>query len=466
MSNENDMDMDGVKIKKGLKSFGPKKNAVNDNAQSSAEKTALPPESVKNEDEGKVSTRFKILPGGKAEVIQIPTQPQPKELRADVFASTKTSRSFEANVGVNNEGVNANVGVSMSKSTEVKTGVAAQINKEDVLAQVQAKGKDGKVPLDELSKVLLRQMGIKNEDIEKLEAMDAEARAKAVSQISEKLAIALREEKGTELRAGVSVGGRGAPAAEGGARGPGAGTVANELLATGGALIGGMAALAGGSVRLAGAAAGALGRSASALGQGIKDTREAKRFDAVSVLPTISEYRVKKVEEAAENYGNAVDSFWKVPPMVAMRQEIEERARKTGISVPDAMAKMKPGGEWAELHDKFVKEVAASPEATQSKVAMDKALSSWIRQYDHGNEELLGADVDGNPNHMKAKRRIDATKDKMEEKAADSPVFGGESESHAERLKAAVQAIIERIKEVLQAVRQKVFGGEAEHAAP
>ena len=335
-----------------------------------------------------------------------------------------------------------------------------------MLAQVQAKGKDGKVPLDELSKVLLRQMGIKNEDIEKLEAMDAEARAKAVSQISEKLAIALREEKGTELRAGVSVGGRGAPAAEGGARGPGAGTVANELLATGGALIGGMAALAGGSVRLAGAAAGALGRSASALGQGIKDTREAKRFDAVSVLPTISEYRVKKVEEAAENYGNAVDSFWKVPPMVAMRQEIEERARKTGISVPDAMAKMKPGGEWAELHDKFVKEVAASPEATQSKVAMDKALSSWIRQYDHGNEELLGADVDGNPNHMKAKRRIDATKDKMEEKAADSPVFGGESESHAERLKAAVQAIIERIKEVLQAVRQKVFGGEAEHAAP
>ena len=140
--------------------------------------------------------------------------------------------------------------------------------------------------------------------------------------------------------------------------------------------------------------------------------------------------------------------------------------RKTGISVPDAMAKMKPGGEWAELHDKFVKEVAASPEATQSKVAMDKALSSWIRQYDHGNEDLLGADVDGNPNHMKAKSRIDATKDKMEEKAADSPVFGGESESHAERLKAAVQAIIERIKEVLQAVRQKVFGGEAEHAAP
>lgn len=467
MSSENDMDMDGLKIKKGLKKFGPTKTVVNDNAQiESAEKAAKPSEKPENEADGKISTRFRILPGGKAEVIQLPTQPQPTELKADIFTSSKTSKSFEANVGVSNEGVSANVGMSMSKSTEVRTGVAAQINKEDVLAEVQAKGKDGKVPLDELSKVLLRQMGIKNEDIEKLEAMDADARAKAVSQISEKLAVALREEKGAELRAGVSVGGRGAPAAEGGVRGPGTGTVANELLATGGALIGGMAALAGGSVRLAGAAAGALGRGAATLGQGIKDAREAKRFDAVSVLPTISEYRVKKVEEAAENYGNAVDSFWKVPPMAAMRHEIEERARKTGISVPDAMAKMKPGGEWADLHDKFVKEVAASPEATQSKVAMDKALSSWIRQYDHGNEELLGADVDGNPNHMKAKSRIDATKDKMEEKAADSPVFGGESESHAERLRAAVQAIIERIKEVLQAVRQKVFGGEAEHAAP
>ncbi len=466
MSSENDMD--GVKMK-DIPSFGPKKKAGNDNQRADVtEKSDKTPKKGAEADE-LVSTRFRILPGGKAAVIPIPTQPQPTVLKSDISTTTKTAKSFEANVGVSNEGVNADVGISMSKSTEVKTGVAAQINKEDVLAQVQAKGKDGKVPLDELSKVLLRQMGIKNEDIEKLEAMDAEARAKAVSQISERLAVALREEKGAELRAGVSVGGgRGAQAADGGGvRGPGAGTVANELLATGGALVGGMAALAGGSVRLAGAAAGALGRGAAALSQGIKGGGEPKRFDAVSVLPTISEYRVKKVEEAAENYGNAVDSFWKVPPMAAMRHEIEERARKTGISVPDAMAKMKPGGEWADLHEKFVKEVAASPEATQSKVAMDKALSSWIRQYDHGNEELLGADVDSNPNHMKAKNRIDATKDKMMEKTADSPVFGGESESHAERLREAVRAIIERIKEMFQAVRQKVFGGgEPEHAAP
>lgn len=460
MSSENDMD--GVKVKKGLPSFGKKPKSGNDNDNIVlSEKSSKSPEISGNDNGGNPIMNLRILPGGKATVI--PMQSVNSTVDGSFSVTKKNSKSFDANVGVNNEGVKANVGLSTSKSTEVKT----EISKEDVLAQVQAKAKDGKVSLDEVAKVLLRKMGIKNEDIEKLEAMDAEARAKALSQISERLAVALREEKGTELRAGVSVGGRGAPVAEGGAvRGPGAGTVANELLATGGALVGGMAALAGGSVRLAGAAAGALGRSASALGQGIKDARETKRFDAVSVLPTISEYRVKKVEEAAENYSNAVDSFWKVPPMAAMRHEIEERARTTGISVPDAMAKMKPGGEWAELHDKFVKEVAASPEATQSKVAMDKALSSWIRQYDHGSEEMLGADVDGNPNHRKAKARIDATKDKMEEKTSDSPIFGGESESHAERLKAAVQAIIERIREVLQAVRQKVFGGEAEHAAP
>ena len=218
-------------------------------------------------------------------------------------------------------------------------------------------------------------------------------------------------------------------------------------------------------MRLAGAAAGALGRGVAALGQGLMG-RRAQPFEVVSVLPTISEYRVKKVEEAARNYDKAVDSFWKVPPMAAMRKEIEERARQTGLSVPDAMAKMKPGGEWADLHDKFVQGVAASPDAIQSKVAMDKALSSWVRQYDHGTEELLGADVEGNPSHKKAKERIEASLAAMEGKTAQTPVFGGESESHAERLKAAVAAIMERIKEFFHAVGQRFSGAEADHAAP
>ena len=472
MSTDKDLDkakasaMDDVKIKESrIPNFTVQKKA---GVSKSAKAEAQPTGQKANDIDNIVSMpKLRVLRGGGAEIPEFGVKKSSIQQELDVSASKKVDKKFDANVGVDKDGVNASVGFSMSSSTEVKAGVAAKLDKEQVLAEVQAKGKDGKVPLDELSKVLLRQMGVKPEDIENLEALDAEERAQAVARISEQFSMALREEKGTEIRGGLSVGGRGrgADAPEGGATASVGGVIANEVAATGGALIGGIASLAGGSVRLAGAAAGALGRGVAALGQGLMG-RRAQPFEVVSVLPTISEYRVKKVEEAARNYDKAVDSFWKVPPMAAMRKEIEERARQTGLSVPDAMAKMKPGGEWADLHDKFVQGVAASPDAIQSKVAMDKALSSWVRQYDHGTEELLGADVEGNPSHKKAKERIEASLAAMEGKTAQTPVFGGESESHAERLKAAVAAIMERIKEFFHAVGQRFSGAEADHAAP
>lgn len=472
MSTDKDLDkakasaMDDVKIKESkIPNFTVQKKT---DASKSAKAAAQPTGQKANDIDNIVSMpKLRVLRGGGAEIPEFGVKKSSIQQELDVSATKKVDKKFDANVGVDKDGVNASVGFSMSSSTEVKAGMAAKLDKEQVLAEVQAKGKDGKVPLDELSKVLLRQMGVKPEDIENLEALDAEERAQAVARISEQFSMALREEKGTEIRGGLSVGGRGrgADAPEGGATASVGGVIANEVAATGGALIGGIASLAGGSVRLAGAAAGALGRGVAALGQGLMG-RRAQPFEVVSVLPTISEYRVKKVEEAARNYDKAVDSFWKVPPMAAMRKEIEERARQTGLSVPDAMAKMKPGGEWADLHDKFVEGVAASPDAIQSKVAMDKALSSWVRQYDHGTEELLGADIEGNPSHKKAKERIEASLAAMEGKTAQTPVFGGESESHAERLKAAVAAIIERIKEFFHAVGQRFSGAEADHAAP
>ena len=474
MSTDKDLDkakasaMDDVQIKESrIPNFTVQKKA---GVSKSAEAEAQPTGQKANDIDNIVSMpKLRVLRGGGAEIPEFGVKKSSIQQELDVSASKKVDKKFDANVGVDKDGVNASVGFSMSSSTEVKAGVAEKLDKEQVLAEVQAKGKDGKVPLDELSKVLLRQMGVKPEDIENLEALDAEQRAQAVARISEQFSVALREEKGTEIRGGISVGGRGrgaaAPEGGGGATASVGGVIANEVAATGGALIGGIASLAGGSVRLAGAAAGALGRGVAALGQGLMG-RRTQPFEVVSVLPTISEYRVKKVEEAARNYDKAVDSFWKVPPMAAMRKEIEERARQTGLSVPDAMEKMKPGGEWADLHDKFVQGVAASPDAIQSKVAMDKALSSWVRQYDHGTEELLGADIEGNPSHKKAKERIEASLASMEGKTAQTPVFGGESESHAERLKAAVAAIMERIKEFFHSVGQRFSGAEADHATP
>lgn len=323
------------------------------------------------------------------------------------------------------------------------------------------KDKVEKKPLDAIAKMLLAQMGYKKEDIAKIEAMESTARDEEIARIFEKLQSALKQEKGAVTKS-TGHNGSGQNGEKNNA------TVASELLAAGGALVGGVASLAlGGSAKILGAAVKSLGMGSSTETMGFfgSGTAKAHQFDAVAVLPKISEYRVKKTEEAEQKYSMAVETFWKVPPMALLRREIEERARKSGLSVVDVMEKMKPDGELKDLHDKFIKEVAASPEATQSKVFMDKALSSWIRQYDRASEEMLSADIDENPGHKKAKDRLDASKNNMELKTAESPVFGGESESHAERFRAAIEAILKSIRELFQAVRNKVSGEEVSHAS-
>ena len=54
----------------------------------------------------------------------------------------------------------------------------------------------------------------------------------------------------------------------------------------------------------------------------------------------------------------------------------------------------------------------------------------------------------------------------MQSKSAETPVFGGKKKSQAQRHKEAIEAIAKRIREILEAVRQKVFGEEVEHANP
>lgn len=428
-----EMDMDGPSIKSGMPTFSKKMNA---------------PQKSANEE---------------LDPNNIPELKERVEKSESIFGSTKTQKHMEAGLEVGSEGVNANVGVSMSKTSEVSFGTSAEISKEQVLAEAK-KDPNGKVPLDAVSKAILKQLGYKPEDIEKLDAMDAEERDEEVRRIFERFQVALREEKGMKASAGVSIGDRDAQQEANAVNN----TVAGQALALGGGVLAaGLGALGRGTGKLLGATAGALARGFEHGAEALNTTfKGEKSFEGISVLPKISEYRLKKVEEAAENYSHAVDKFWKVPAMAAMRHEIEERARQTGLSVPDAMEKIKPGGEWQDLHQKFVDQVSASPEAIQSKVAMDKALSSWIRQYDHGSEELLSVDVDADPSHQKAKERFEASKELMQSKSAETPVFGGEEESHAQRLKEAIEAIAKRIREILEAVRQKVFGGEVEHANP
>lgn len=486
MSNEKDIDkdlgaMDDLKIRKNIPNFSNKPTTEKTKEPSApAEKNSEISMNDNNIIDGssivKSPSHMKLVKGNG---VRLEAENQPfynsENIQAQVSSSTKKSSSFEAGASFGNEGASASVGMKTSKTTEVSSSASAEIDKKHLHESLQAKGidlKDGKVPLDELSKVILASMGIEPEELLKL---DAKERDKVLAKVSERIEIALREEKGMEFRAGVNTQKQN-PNRNGqdaGAQGPGGSTIASEVIAATGALVGGAASLALGSVRVIGAAGLAAGKGLSGLVTGrdngsvvkANEGTPAQRFDGVAVLPTISEYRVNQVEKSADGYQRAVENFWQVPPMAAMRKEIEERARTTGLSVPDAMAKMKPGGEWADLHEKFVKEVAGSPDAVKAKVGMDQALKSWVRQYDRGSEELLSADVEENPHHRKAKNRVDATMGKMEELAGETPVFGGETQSHAERLKASVQAILERLREILQTVKEKVFGG-AEHATP
>lgn len=345
--------------------------------------------------------------------------------------------------------VSASVGASVTSKSEV--------GNDELMAAVKEELGDKSPSFASVAEIVLKKLGI---DPDKLQDEKDAERLQMIQEIAATLQAQFRVEKGAEIRAGVSAGASMQATADGSVRA--SASLAGEILASGGAVVGGLASLAGGSAQAMGAAAKSLGRFLS----GSPDPHSPSgKFGRVTLLPTISEYRVGKVEEATNNYEKAMTDFWKLEPMSALRSEIEKRARTSGMSVPDAMAKMKPGGEWGDLHEKFVQAVADSPEALQQKVAMDSALKSFIRQVGNGREELLSADVDENPAQLRAKRRIEASEDRMQEMTKMSPLFGGESQSHAERLREALENIVERLRELVASMREKIMGHGVSHDA-
>ncbi|KPY55609.1 hypothetical protein [Pseudomonas amygdali] len=180
--------------------------------------------------------------------------------------------------------------------------------------------------------------------------------------------------------------------------------------------------------------------------QGADGDAETSR---VTVLPRLSEYRVDQVDRAASNYQKAHENFWQAHRMPLIRQEIESRAEAAGLTPQDVIEKMKPNGEFADLHEKFNKAVAQSPDAQIAKKAMDKALDGWTKQYGRAQEELLNPETEGSPHYDKLKDRLGRSSDSMHKNAADIPAFEGE-QSHMEKLKDAMLKLVERLKEMAQ----------------
>lgn len=362
-------------------------------------------------------------------------------LSGQEFRERTVERSASAKVEAGSDGLSASV--SLGTRTEVKEGSAVTIESLQEALRASGLGKDGKpVSLEDIARVVREQLGI---DID-----EQDERAEEVRGVAEHLAAGIRQESGSQVSAGVSAGSGAGPAGTAGS------TVGAELAGGAAALVGGIAGLVGGSMRAVGA---------SLSGLGAKPESPISRFNDVMMLQGITSYRVKKVEDLASEYAGALDTFWQLPKMQMLRSEIEERARQSGLSVPDAMAKMKPGGEWEELHNKFTAEVAASPEATKAKVALDSALKGFIKQHDRSMQELETADLDGNPKHRDAQDRVEAAQEKMSELTALSPVFAGERQSHAERFTQALNELLERLRNRIAMVLDKTFG-RASHDSP
>lgn len=204
---------------------------------------------------------------------------------------------------------------------------------------------------------------------------------------------------------------------------------------------------------------GAIGGAVDVISSGLKAA--ARSFDGkspnpleenIQILPRISEYRVGAIEKAAAGYQDAVSQFWQSGSMPDVKREIEERARVTGVSVNDVIEKMKPGGEMADLHEKFVQAFVASPNSGSQKKNMDKALEAWGRQYSRGQEELLNPETKGLPQYEGIRDRLLKSKEAMERSSSEVPLFDGEEKSHAERLKEIMAHIAEKIKEFLERI--------------
>ncbi|MGS0567085.1 hypothetical protein [Xanthomonas oryzae] len=217
----------------------------------------------------------------------------------------------------------------------------------------------------------------------------------------------------------------------------------------------------------AGAVRGVVGGVASALARKPSATGELAA-GGVMVLPRLSEYRVDQVERAASAYEEAHEQFWAADKMPFVRKEIEERARQTGISVEDVVSKMKPGGEFSDLAEKFNSALAESPAAQDSRKAMNKALDGFVKQYGRAQEELLNPETENNPHYRGLKDRLGQSLGKMSENAAGLPRADGEEQSHLERLKDAMAKIAEKLKEIVRdfvnTIRGRGVGKEADNA--
>lgn len=224
--------------------------------------------------------------------------------------------------------------------------------------------------------------------------------------------------------------------------------------ANGGRSVGnGAVSLVDGVMSLAGATLAAGGKAAKTMASFITNDDQVNEpeypesfTNYIDKMPRLSEYRVAQAEKNANEYQEALEKFWQSGGMSNIREQVNELSRKTGVSVQDVTQKMKPGGDYEELHRAFVDEVLKSPDAQKQKKAMDVALERWVRQYGRGQEELQNPETKESPLIDSMRQRLERTKETMMSNVGQTPGTG--DHSPLEVFRDALRKIVQNIKEM------------------
>ncbi|MCL2875361.1 MAG: hypothetical protein FWF12_03525 [Betaproteobacteria bacterium] len=164
------------------------------------------------------------------------------------------------------------------------------------------------------------------------------------------------------------------------------------------------------------------------------------------LMRVCSDYRVTRTERAVDDYRQKLKWLWQTSSFEGIGKQIEAIAHDKGISVDKAVEQMSPDGELADFGNRFMETVKTNPDARNNMRRLDRALNSFIHQYKHGMQELLGT-----PDAMyreKWKARIDESEKKMRGLVGSVPKAFEEEPSHQEKLGAAVQDVHEKLEDV------------------
>lgn len=201
-------------------------------------------------------------------------------------------------------------------------------------------------------------------------------------------------------------------------------------------------------------AAPILGAATGSAVDGIATTHtDSASAEGTSTVPpdvlSYYDYRFNQAQDAVAVYEQEMQAMWQADRMAKVREMIDERAQELGVSVNEVVEKMRPGGELEDLHEEFMKNLDASPDARAHLAKMDEALDRYLKHNEHARQHIAKERHAPDPDAEtldKKDQDLDALQGRMEANTQQIPRSGNDQQSHLERLREAIRAMFERLK--------------------